>query len=442
MIAGTPARYTKTKVQQLQRTLYLASKANPKRRFHALFDKLYREDVMRMAWTRVKANGGSAGIDGETISYIVKHYGEDRLIEECRQRLIRKTYRPQPVRRHEIPKGDGKLRPLGIPTVRDRVVQMAAKIVLEPIWEADFQACSFGFRPKRSAHHALERIRKVAEEDRVNWVVDVDIAGYFDNIPHDKLMLMVEKRICDRKVLKLIRQWLTAGVMKDGVYADTNLGSPQGGVISPLLANLYLHYLDTVWTNQFQHLGTIVRYADDLVILCRSKSQALEAIKVLRAVFNRLELKMNTQKSKLVNLYGGKEGFNFLGHTHRRMPYWAEHGRKIYYLRSVPSQKAMNKMRARIKEILGPRSKVGRNLRDLVKELNPIIQGWRNYYAKIDPFKANTFLAKVDWYIFRRMTLWWNKKHKKRTASSVELNKVLQLAGLKTVSARRWAVLS
>jgi group II intron reverse transcriptase/maturase len=432
--AGTPANYTKAKVRQLQNALYLATKANPKRRFHALYDKMYREDVMRIAWTRVKANGGSAGIDQETIDYIVREYGEERLMEECRQGLAGKAYRAKPVRRHEIPKGDGKMRPLGIPTVRDRVVQMAAKIVIEPIFEADFHDCSFGFRPKRKAHDAIRRLREAAERDRVSWVVDVDITGYFDNIPHEKLMQMVEQRISDRRVLKLIRMWLTAGVMKEGEFIPTEIGSPQGGVISPLLANLYLHYLDTIWTKQFAHLGTLVRYADDLVILSRYKHQALKAIEVLRTVFRKLELTMNGSKSKLVNLWKDKEGFDFLGHTHRRMPYWGRNGQVMYYLRSFPSSKAMKKMRTRVKEELAPRTRLGWSLRDLIKRMNPIIQGWKNYYAAVDPGMANRFLNKVDWHIYRRMYLWWNKKHKKRKASQVNLNHLLKIAGLKTVS--------
>jgi RNA-directed DNA polymerase len=431
--AGTPANYTKVKVRELQRTLYLASKGNSKRRFHALYDKMYREDVMRMAWIRVKANGGSAGIDQQSIDSIVKEYGEDRFIEECREVLINKTYRAKPVRRHEIPKGDGKMRPLGIPTVRDRVVQMAAKIVIEPIFEADFQDCSHGFRPKRNTHGAMREIQKTVRTTKVNWVVDVDIQGYFDNIPHDKLLRMVEQRISDRRIIKLIRMWLTAGVMKEGEVYETEVGSPQGGVISPLLANLYLHYLDTIWTKQYSHLGKLVRYADDLVVLCHRKEMAVETIQVLKAIFQKLELTMNTSKSKLVCLWEDKEGFDFLGHHHRRWAHWGKKGKKVYFLRSYPSKKSLKKMRAKIKEETA-RSRLPWSLGDMVNKLNPIIQGWKNYYTEIDPSAANEFLSKIDWYIFKRLTIYWNKKHKRQTARNANLNRLLKTTGLKSVA--------
>lgn len=243
----------KGKVQQLQEKLGHAAKTSKSRKFHALYDKVHRTDVLQEAWRRVRANKGAAGIDGETLADIAE-IGEYRFIAECQERLLKKVYHPQPVRRHYIPKKDGRKRPLGIPTVRDRVVQMATKLILEPIFEADFQECSFGFRPKRGAKQALERIRKACNR-KGNWVVDVDIQGYFDNIDQEKLMKLVEMRISDRRILKLIRQWLGAGVMEEGTIRRSDLGTPQDGVISPLLANIYLNYFDRLWEKHGKEMG-------------------------------------------------------------------------------------------------------------------------------------------------------------------------------------------
>ena len=248
------------KVRELQRQLWTCAKRSRSRRFHALYDRIWRGDVLLEAWRRVKANGGAAGVDEVSIRDIEER-GAGEYLKEIQNALKAGRYRPSPVRRRYIPKGDGRQRPLGIPTVRDRVVQMATKLVIEPIFEADFQPCSWGFRPRRGATQAMEVIREAGNHGH-NVVLDADIRDYFGSIDHGKLMVLVKERISDRRVLKLIGQWLTAGVMEDGTVRETLAGTPQGGVISPLLSNIYLGYLDRIWESRCRHLGILVRYAE------------------------------------------------------------------------------------------------------------------------------------------------------------------------------------
>jgi group II intron reverse transcriptase/maturase len=264
------AKTPNDKVRQLQCKLWVCAKRSKTRRFHALYDRIYRSDVLWEAWRRVRGNGGAAGVDAETIQAI-ENRGVGEFLAELQAALQAGRYRPQPVKRRYIPKADGKRRPLGIPTVRDRVAQMAAKLVIEPIFEADFQPCSYGFRPKKNATQALEAIRNAGNRGH-NFVVDADIQGYFDNIQREPLMELVKERISDRRVLKLIRQWLEAGVMEDSTVRETLAGTPQGGVISPLLANIYLNKLDRIWAARCSQLGQLVRYADD----CAPRAQRAE----------------------------------------------------------------------------------------------------------------------------------------------------------------------
>ena len=341
---------SKEKVRQLQNKLYLTAKKCDSRRFHALYDKVYRDDVLFEAWKRVKANKGSSGVDGIKIED-VEAMGIEKYLSEIKSELMNGKYKPSPVKRVMIPKPDGSERPLGIPTVKDRIVQMATKIAIEPVFEADFKDCSYGFRPKRSAKQALEVVRKACN-NKGYYVVDADIEKFFDNVNQDKLMKLVEQRISDRRILKLIRQWLVSGVLYGNVLTISELGTSQGSVISPLLANIYLNTLDRLWEKYGLTHGILVRYADDTVIICKNKKSVNHALNLLQYIMARLDLKLHPVKTKIVSMWDGKEGFDFLGMHHRRMTTETSKGQLYKETYQYPSRKAMKKMKTEIKKIL------------------------------------------------------------------------------------------
>jgi group II intron reverse transcriptase/maturase len=393
-------------VRALQRKLYRSAKAEPDRRFHALYDKLHRRDVLWRAWEQVRRNMGAPGIDKQTIKQ-VEEYGVIRLLDELGTELRGGSYKPLAARRVYIPKpGQQEQRPLSIPAVRDRVVQAAVKIVIEPIFEADMLPCSFGFRPKRSAHDALQVLIDESFQGK-RWIVETDIANCFSAIPHDKLMSAISERICDRKLLALLRAFLRAGVMEDGTVRREVSGTPQGGVVSPVLCNVYLTLLDRMWRPGY---GTLVRYADDLVVVCKSKGQAEMALFKLTGFLNALGLEPKPSKTRIVKLVEGRPGFDFLGFHHRLVrsnPCRGSGG--IVFLARWPSEMAMRHARERIR-FMTMRARLAAPVEEVVGGMNLFLRGWAGYFRFGN--SAWTF-DKIRRYAVMRLALFTAKQHKR-----------------------------
>ena len=395
------------KVQALQRTLYRAAKADPGRRFHALYDKVHRRDVLERAWEQVRANRGAAGIDRITLAD-VERYGVSVLLGELASDLKEETYRPLPSRRVFIPKpGQEEKRPLSIPAIRDRIVQAALKIVIEPVFEADFRPASFGFRPKKAAHDALQVLLDESFRGR-RWVVESDIANCFSAIPHDGLMSAVEERIVDRKVLKLLRAMLRAGVMEDGVVRHEGTGTPQGGVISPLLCNVYLNQLDRRWETQGS--GVLVRYADDLLAMCRSRVEAEQALSRLTAVLAEFGLEPKASKTRIVHLEEGGEGFDFLGFHHRLVRARGRTGaRRFVFLARWPSRRAAQHARDRLR-VLTARARLLVPVEEVVGSVNRFLRGWAGYFRIGNSARH---LDKIRHYAFERLAIFVGNLHRR-----------------------------
>ena len=407
------AMTTPSTVQVLQTKLSRAAKQSLDRRFGALYDKIYRRDVLKEAWKRVRANKGAPGIDEQDFEWIEQVHGVRKFLDALRRDLKRQRYRPKPVKRCWIEKpGKPDKRPLGIPVIRDRVVQTACKLVIEPIYETNFLACSYGFRPKRSAKMAILTIQRAITHAKQTVIVDCDIRGFFDNVDHTILLHLVRRRISDPRMLKLIGGWLRAGVMEDGKYTPPDgTGTPQGGVISPLLANVYLHSLDKMF-KESDLSGTWVRYADDIVIAAWGGGQHI--LKRLRQMLGRLKLELSEAKTRVVK---SEDGFDFLGVHFKLCPITRPGKRLEKACRVWPSNRSMQRIRQKVKDRIGRR--YSKSLEEMIEELNPVLRGWHNYHKAVDPYPRRLLI--LNRFVWNRLRIFLKRKHNDPTRSAWRL---------------------